>query len=328
MTVELDILGIGNAIVDVLSKEDESFIAAHSLTKGGMTLIDHERAHFLHTNMTAPTAVSGGSCANTVACAASLGGNVAYIGKVGDDELGTVFMDDIRSTGVEFRSVPAVDGPGTARSLIVVTPDGERTMNTYLGACVGLSPVDVDEELVSRAKVVFFEGYLWDSPSAFDAVRQAMSIAHAAGRSVAVALSDSECVGRHLAAFRETVANADILFANEAELTALTGMTTFEDALRAISGHKGVVVATRSEKGSVIARGDDQYEIPAEPVAQVVDSTGAGDAYAAGFLYGHTQGHDLPTCGRLGSVVASEVLSHLGSRPLVSLVELCAPILR
>lgn len=228
-----------------------------------------------------------------------------------------------------FAPPPATEGPGTARSLIVVTSDGERTMNTYLGACVGLGPADVDEDLVSRAKVVFFEGYLWDSPHAVEAVCEAMAIARAAGRKVAVALSDAGCVDRHLGAFQETVANdVDILLANDAELRALTGRTTFEDALGAMAGHGAVVVATRSEKGSVIAAGGDQYEIPSEPVLEVVDSTGAGDAYAAGFLHGYTHGYDLPTCGRLGSVAAAEILSHIGSRPQVSLAELCAPILR
>lgn len=329
MTIELDITGIGNAIVDVLSREDDSFVAAHGLNKGGMTLVDGDRADFLHTRMSAATAVSGGSCANTMTCAASLGGKVAYIGKVRDDELGAVFVDDIRSHSVVFRTAPAAEGPGTARSLIVVTPDGERTMNTHLGACVGLTRDDVDEELVAQAKIVFFEGYLWDSPNALEAVHEAMAIAHAAGRKVAVALSDSGCVDRHLTEFRGTVANdVDILVANEAELAALTGADTFEDGLAAMAGYETLLVATRSEKGSVVATGDDQYEIPAEPVPQVVDTTGAGDAYAAGFLHGYARGYDLPTCGRLGAVSASEVISHLGSRPLTSLGELCAPILR
>jgi sugar/nucleoside kinase (ribokinase family) len=329
VTIELAIIGIGNAIVDVLSQEDDSFIAGHDLNRGGMTLIDVDRAHSLRASMRSTTEVSGGSCANTMACAASLGGNVAYIGKVRDDELGTVFVDDIRSTGVVFRTAPAAAGPGTARSLIVVTPDGERTMNTYLGACVELSRDDVDEELVSQAKVAYFEGYLWDSRPALEAVHEAIAIAHAAGRKVAVNLSDAGCVDRHLVAFREAVANdVDILFANTSELSALTAADAFEDALAELTAHDVVVVATRSEKGSIIAFGDDRHEIPAEPVPEVVDTTGAGDAYAAGFLHGYTRGYDLPTCGRLGAISAAEIVSHIGPRPLVSLAEWCAPVLR
>ena len=329
MSIELDILGIGNAIVDVLSMEDDSFIAAHQLNKGGMTLIDGDRATSLHTSMSSTRTISaGGSCANTMACAASMGGAVGYIGKVRDDALGTVFVDDIRAKNVVFHTPLATVGPGTAQSLIVVTPDGERTMNTYLGACVGLSRADVDKELIARAKVAYFEGYLWDSPGALEAVHEAMAVAHAAGQQVAVTLSDAGCVERHLAAFQEAAATADILFANEAELRTLTGADSFEDALAAVSGHGNMIVATRSEKGSVIAVGDDQYEILAEPVAEVVDTTGAGDAYAAGFLHGYTRGYDLPTCGRLGSVAAAEIVSHIGPRPLVRLSELCAPLLR
>lgn len=328
MSIELDILGIGNAIVDVLSREDDSFIATHDLNKGGMTLIDGDRAQFLHGAMTSRTEVSGGSCANTMACAASLGGGVGYIGKVRDDELGSVFVDDIRATRVVFRTPPATAGPATARSLIVVTPDGERTMNTYLGACVGLDRDDVDEELVAQAKVTYFEGYLWDSPGALRAVHRAIELSHAAGRKVAVTLSDAGCVARHLDAFREAVTNdVDILFANEAELLALTGADTFEEAL-ALTARPGLVVAgTRSERGSVVAADVERHVILAEPVADVVDTTGAGDAYAAGFLHGYTQGYDLPTCGRLGSIAAAEIVSHLGPRPLVNLADLCAPIL-
>ena len=329
MSGELDILGIGNAIVDVLSQEADSYIDTHHLRKGGMTLVDSERAASLHDSMsTAPTVSAGGSCANTMACAASLGGTVGFIGKVRDDALGARFADDIRDKKVEFRTPPATAGPGTARSLIVVTPDGERTMNTYLGACVGLGPGDVDGESVSRAKVVLLEGYLWDSPRSAEAVRETLDLARSAGCRIAVTLSDAGCVDRHLATFRDLAADdADLLFANEAELRALTGKSAFEDALGATEGHRGVVVATRSGKGSVVADGGSRHEIPAEPVAEVVDSTGAGDAYAAGFLHGYTHGYDLPTCGRLGSVTASEMLSHVGPRPQVSLAELCAPIL-
>jgi sugar/nucleoside kinase (ribokinase family) len=329
VSIELDIVGIGNAIVDVLSPEDDAFIATHELNKGGMTLIDGDRAQSLHASMSARTEVSGGSCANTMACAASLGGQVAFIGKVRDDELGAVFGTDIRSTNVVFRTAPASDGPSTARSLIVVTPDGERTMNTYLGACLGLGKDDVDAELVEQARVVYLEGYLWDSPYALEAVHEAIAVAHAAGGQVAVTLSDAGCVDRHLEAFRGALADdVDILFTNEAELRALTGADVVEDALAALAGHDTMFVVTRSEKGSVIAIGDDRYEIAAEPVHQVVDTTGAGDAYAAGFLHGYTRGYDLPTCGRLGSLSAAEILSHIGSRPLVSLAELCTDILR
>lgn len=312
---ELDVVGIGNAIVDVLSHADDSFLAAHGLAKGAMTLIDPAQAHHLYDAMGPAIEMSGGSAANTIAGLASFGAACAFIGKVRDDQLGEVFAHDIRSLGVRFDTAPANDGATTARCLILVTPDAQRTMSTYLGACVALGPEDVDAALIQGARVTYLEGYLWDPPRAKDAFRKAVDLARGAGRKVALTLSDAFCVDRYRGEFQALVAGGvDIVFANEAELVSLYRAGDFDSALQAIRDKCEVAVLTRSEKGSVIVAGDEVHVIDAVP-ATVTDTTGAGDLYAAGFLYGYTRGKGLAECGRLGSVAAAEVISHFGARP-------------
>jgi sugar/nucleoside kinase (ribokinase family) len=315
-----DVVGIGNAIVDVLSHAEESFLAAHALPKGAMTLIDHDQAGRLYGEMGPAVEMSGGSAANTIAGLASFGAACGFIGKVRADQLGEVFAHDIRSLGVRFDTRPAADGPSTARCLIVVTPDAQRTMATFLGACAELGPEDVDQALIGAAKVTYLEGYLWDPPRAKDAFRRAIEVAHGAGRRVALTLSDRFCVERWRAEFQALVADTvDILFANEAELESLYEAKSFDAALQAVRGKCEVAALTRSEKGSVIVAGDEVHVIDAEPVKQVVDTTGAGDLYAAGFLYGYTRARPLAECGRLGSLAAAEVISHFGARPEIDL---------
>ncbi len=324
----LDILGIGNAIVDVLAHADDAFILGHDLPKGGMTLIDAERADALYADMGPGIEASGGSCANTIVGAASFGATVGYVGKVRDDVLGDAFTHDIRAAGVLFQTPASTGGPGTARCLIMVSPDAQRTMSTYLGACVELGPEDIDESLVARAKVTYLEGYLWDPPRAKEAFRAAMAAAHGADRQVALTLSDMFCVQRHREEFAALVENdVDILFANEDEIRALYEVETIEDALAEVGGRCRIVAVTRSEKGSLVSSAGTVHEVPAEPVDSVVDTTGAGDSYAAGFLYGLTHGLELPTCARLGSIAAAEIISHFGARPQVSLAELAGPAL-
>ena len=324
----LDVLGIGNAIVDVLAQADEAFIASHGIARGTMTLVDAGAADALYAAMGPGVEVSGGSCANTMAGAASFGARAAYIGKVRDDQLGTIFARDLRAAGVAFATSPAQDGPATARCLILVTPDGERTMCTYLGACVELGPEDVDEALVASAAVTSLEGYLWDPPRAKEAFRKAMAAAGAAGRRVALTLSDPFCVDRHREEFRALVdGEVDVLFANEAEIISLMEAGSLEEAIAGVAGRCEIVAITRSERGSLILAGDERHDVPAAPVERVVDTTGAGDLYAAGFLHGLARGLDLPTCGRLGSLAAAEVISHFGARPEVGLAELAAPLL-
>lgn len=325
---ELDILGIGNAIVDVLSQEDDDFLAGHDLPKGGMTLIDAERADALYADTGPGVEGSGGSCANTIAAAASFGADVAYIGKVRDDSLGDTFAHDIRAVGAVFETAPSTAGPGTARCLVMVTPDGQRTLSTYLGACVELGPEDIDVDLVGGAKVTYLEGYLWDPPRAKEAFRTAMAAAHARGRKVALTLSDTFCVERHREEFRALVENdVDILFANEDEIRALYQVDSLDEALAQVRGRCEIVAVTRSEKGSLVTAGGTVHEVAAEPVERVVDTTGAGDSYAAGFLFGYTRGLELPLCARLGSIAAAEVISHFGARAQVNLAELAAPAL-
>ena len=311
-----DVLGIGNAIVDVLAKADDAFLAEHDLAKGAMTLIDDRRAESLYDAMGPGTERSGGSAANTMVGLASLGGRAAFIGKVRDDQLGTIFGHDIRSAGVAFETPAAADGATTARCLILVTADAQRTMATYLGACVGLGPEDVDEEAVTAAQVIYLEGYLWDLPPAKQAFLKAARVAHEAGRKVALTLSDPFCVDRHRESFLELIeGHVDLLFANEAEITALYQVSEFDQALQAMRSHCEVAALTRSEKGALILAGDEVHMVDAEPVSQVVDTTGAGDLYAAGFLRGYTQGRRLFDCGRIGAVAAAEVISHFGARP-------------
>jgi len=311
-----NVLGIGNAIVDVISRADDAFLAAHELVKGSMMLIDERRAEALYDAMGPGIEVSGGSCGNTMAGVASFGGKSAYIGKVRNDQLGAVFGHDLRAAGVTFETAQASDGPATARCLIVVTPDAQRTMSTYLGACTRLGPSDIDPKLVAGAQVTYVEGYLWDPPEAKKAVLKAFDAAHAAGRQVSITLSDSFCVDRYREEFLELVrTKVDILFANEAEIKALYQVDSFDAALAAARRDAKIAALTRSEKGSMVIKGSETYEVKAVPVAQVVDTTGAGDLYAAGFLHGFTHGKALAECARLGGIAAAEIISHVGARP-------------
>ncbi len=320
----LDILGIGNAIVDVQARADDAFLAAQGMAKGGMALIDAAAAGAIYAAMGAGVESSGGSAGNTCAVAAALGARVGFLGKVADDELGRVFAHDIRAAGVRFPTAPLAEGAPTARCLILVTPDGQRTMNTFLGACVTFGPDDVDEAEVASAGVIYLEGYLFDPPAAQAAFRKASQAAHAAGRKVALTLSDAFCVGRHRAAFRAFVQEeTDILFANEAELLSLYETEDFDAALAQLRQEVALAAVTRSEKGSVVIAGAETVTVPAVPT-QVVDTTGAGDAYAAGFLAGLAQGKALAECGRWGSVAAAEAISHFGARPQTDLKALVA----
>jgi len=319
----IDVLGIGNAIVDVISNAEDAFLAREGLAKGTMTLIDADRADALYQMMGPAIEASGGSAGNTMAGVASLGGSGAYIGKVRDDLLGQIYRHDITAAGVSFETPAATSGPGTARCLILVTPDGQRTMNTYLGACVELGPADIDPAVVAAARITYLEGYLFDPPSAQDAFRRAAAIAHAAGRQVALSLSDPFCVGRHRAAFRDLVeGHVDILFANEAEICSLYETDDFGTAAAAVRGHVAIAALTRSAAGSVILAAGAEHPVAAAPVARVVDTTGAGDLYASGFLYGLTRDLPLPICGEVGSLCAAEIISHFGARPEVELVTL------
>lgn len=320
----LDLLGIGNAIVDVQARADDDFISAHGMPKGGMALIDAAAAEKIYAAMGPGVESSGGSAGNTCAVAAALGARVGYLGKVADDGLGQVFAHDIRAAGVRFQTAPLTGAAPTARCLILVTPDGQRTMNTFLGACVAFGPDDVDEAEVASAAVTYLEGYLFDPPAAKEAFRKASRAAHAAGRKVALTLSDPFCVGRHRAAFRAFVQEeTDILFANEAELLSLYETEDFDAALALLRQEVSLAAVTRSEKGSVVVAGEASWTIAAVPT-EVVDTTGAGDAYAAGFLAALAHGKALPECGRWGSVAAAEAISHFGARPQADLKALVA----
>jgi len=324
MTAEatLDVVGIGNALVDVISHETDEFIAAHGLVKSSMTLIDTERAEELYAAMSSAIEASGGSAGNTVAGVASFGGRAAYMGRVFDDQLGAVYAHDMKAQGVLFANPPVVEGPPTGRSLIVVTPDAHRTMNTYLGASAFFCPSDVDPALIASSQVTFLEGYLFDRPESQEAYWTASGYATDAGRKVALSLSDLFCVERHRDGFLPLVRErVDILFANEAEACALWGCDEVGAAVERARAEVSVACITLSEKGSVVVAGPETYEVPAHPV-EVVDTTGAGDLYAAGFLFGFTTGRALPECGELGSLAAAEVISHIGARPEVSLASL------
>ena len=319
----LDVVGIGNAIVDVLSHADEEFLVRENLVKGSMALIDTARAESLYDTMGSGIEVSGGSAANTIAGLASFGGKGGFVGRVRDDQLGAVFSHDLLTLGVEFDVAPAIEGPPTGRCLILVTPDAQRTLNTFLGAGADLGPNDVDETLIARAQITYLEGYLWDPQAAKEAFRKASRVAHAAGRKIAFSLSDSFCVDRWRQEFIHLAEHEiDVLFANEDEIKALYQVKSFDEALQHVRGHCEIAALTRSEKGSVIVSGDDVHIINTEPTSSVVDTTGAGDLYAAGFLYGLSRDRDLLTCGRLGSIAASEVISHMGARPESSLKQL------
>lgn len=324
----LDVVGVGNAIVDVLTQSDDGQLERLGLAKGAMTLIDSDRAEELYGKMGAGIEVSGGSAANTLAGIASLGGRGAYIGKVRDDQLGEVFRHDIRAIGVDFDVAASPEGPATARCLIVVTPDAARTMNTFLGIAGLLDPADIDLDVVAGCKVLYCEGYIWDIDITKQAIRKAVEACGAAGNKVSFTLSDSFCVERHHAEWHELVNGPiDILFGNEDEIMALYETDSFEAAVAAVRGRVEVACLTRGAQGSVIVTADEVIEIPAEPVDRVVDTTGAGDLYASGFLYGYTQGLNLETSGHLASIAAAEIISHVGARSAVPLSELTAHLL-
>jgi sugar/nucleoside kinase (ribokinase family) len=274
------------------------------------------------------TEISGGSAANTTVGIASLGGTAAFVGRVNDDQLGAVFGHDLRAAGVEFTTPAATDGAPTGRCLIIVTPDAQRTLNTYLGASAQLGPDDLDDALIGRAQVLYLEGYLWDEPEAKDAFRRAAAVAHEVGNRVALTLSDGFCVDRHRGEFLDLIAHeVDVLFANEVEITSLYEVGEFDDALQLVRDQCEIAALTRSEKGSVVVTRDEVHVVDAHPVIEVVDTTGAGDLYASGFLYGLTHGYDLGTAGRLGALAAAEVISHVGARPQTSLAALAAGLL-
>ena len=319
MTIRYDLCGIGNAIVDVVAPVEESFLSRHDMRKGGMALVSAETAEALTAALPGGRQSSGGSAANTCAVAAGLGARVAFLGKVAEDTLGRAFRGDIAAAGVYFPTAALSGGAPTARCLIAVTPDGQRTMNTFLGACVAFGPADLDEEVIAASAVTYLEGYLFDPPHAQEAFRRAASVAHAAGRQVALSLSDPFCVDRHRAAFRALVAgHVDILFANEAEVCSLYEEEAFEDAAARAGADVRLAALTRSEAGSVVLRGGERTVVPAAP-ARVVDTTGAGDAYAAGFLAALARGHGAAACGALGSRAAAAVIGQYGGRPDVDL---------
>ena len=322
---QYDLVGIGNALVDVVAQAEDGFVASSGLAKGSMTLLDAAAADALYRRMPAGIEASGGSCANTMAGFASLGGRGAYIGKVSDDQFGGVFRHDMRAIGCAFDTPAARNGEPTGRCLVLVTPDAQRTMCTHLGAACTLAPGDLDRALLQNAKVVYMEGYLFDQPPAQQAFTEAAEIAHAAGGEVSVTLSDGFCVDRHRAAFRRLVEeHIDILFANEAEICSLYQVGEFDDALQRVRGHCRVACLTRSEKGAVVLSGDALHVVDSEPVATVVDTTGAGDQFAAGFLYGYTRGMSLDRAGRIGAIAAAEVIQHYGARPACDLRALVA----
>lgn len=318
-----DVVAIGNAIVDIIGRCEDTFLQEHDAPKGHMRLVDADTITKLYGAMGPGVEISGGSAANTIAGIASLGGKGAFIGKVADDDFGRIFAHDIRSAGVAFTTPPVGGRAPTARSLILVTPDGERTMNTFLGISPELDQGEVDPELIAASQVVYLEGYLFDRDEAKAAFRQAAQIARDAGRKVALTLSDGFCVDRHRDEFRDLITNSvDILFANESEITSLYQVDSFDEAAQRTQDDATLAVLTRSGKGSLIISDGERIEVSADKVDQVVDSTGAGDLYAAGFLYGYTHGLPLATAGRLGSLAAAEIISHLGARPQTSLLEL------
>ncbi len=323
---KFDVLAIGNAVVDIIANTQDNFLASENIIKGAMNLIDEERAQHLYSVMGPAIETSGGSAGNTAVGVASMGGKSAYFGKVCNDHLGEVFTHDIRAAGVSYDTEPLVNTPPTARSMIFVTPDGERSMNTYLGACVELGPRDIEEDKVAAAQITYFEGYLWDPPRAKDAIRQAAQIAHANGRQTAMTLSDPFCVDRYRGEFLELMRSGavDIIFANEVELLSLYETSSFSSAIDAVRQDCKLAAITRSEKGSLAVSREKTVEVDAHPIGKLVDTTGAGDLYAAGFLFGLTRGLELIDCARLGGLAASEVIQHIGPRPQQSLADLIA----
>ena len=319
-----DVLGIGNAIVDVIARTEDDFLIGHNMRKGSMQLIDEAQAARIYDAMGPAVEVSGGSAANTIVGAAGLGVRAAFIGKVKDDELGRVFAHDIRAAGVSFATPPASAGPSTARCYVLVTPDGERTMNTYLGAAQDLHPNDIDADTVAVAQIVYLEGYLWDPPHAKEAFIKAAKIAHDAERDVALTLSDAFCVDRYRAEFLDLIrtGTVDLVFANERELHSLYLTADFDAAVSALRNDARAAVVTRSGRGCVVITREETDAVPAYPVERVVDATGAGDLFAAGFLVGVARGADYRTAARLGALAAAEVIQHLGARPEASLKDL------
>ncbi|MCO6409210.1 adenosine kinase [Hoeflea alexandrii] len=318
---QFDVLCIGNAIVDIIARCDETFLVDNAIIKGAMNLIDAERAELLYSRMGPAIEASGGSAGNTAAGIASFGSRSAYFGKVADDQLGKIFNHDIRAQGVHFETRPLKDTPPTARSMIFVTPDGERSMNTYLGASVELGPEDVEADVVAGSKVTYFEGYLWDPPRAKDAIRLCADIGHKHGREMSMTLSDPFCVDRYRNEFLELMRSGtiDIIFANADEAKSLYQTDNFEHAVSQLRKDCKLAAITRSEHGSVIVRGDERYDIDAIDIDEVVDTTGAGDLYAAGFLHGYAHGKPLDVCGKLGSLAAGLVIQQIGPRPQLSL---------
>ena len=325
-TTRYDVLGIGNAIVDVIARTEEDFLVKHGMNKGGMALIDEPRAEAIYKAMGPAIESSGGSAANTIVGIASLGARAAFVGKVKDDVLGKSFTHDIRAAGVAFTTPPAKSGASTACCYVLVTPDGERTMNTYLGAAQNLHPSDIDADMIASSAIVYLEGYLWDPKDAKDAFLKAAKIAHDAGRKVALTLSDAFCVDRWRDEFLQLMRSntVDLIFANEAELHSLYQTSDFDAAVKALRADIGVGVVTRSEKGCLVVSRDGTEAVSAFPVDKVVDTTGAGDLFAAGFLSGLSRGSDDRTCGRLGALAAAEVIQHLGARPETSLKDLAS----
>ena len=319
-----DVLGIGNAIVDVIARTEDDFLIGHNMRKGSMQLIDEAQAARIYDAMGPAVEVSGGSAANTIVGAAGLGVRAAFIGKVKDDELGRVFAHDIRAAGVSFATPPASAGPSTARCYVLVTPDGERTMNTYLGAAQDLHPNDIDADTVAVAQIVYLEGYLWDPPHAKEAFLKAAKIAHDAERDVALTLSDAFCVDRYRAEFLDLIrtGTVDLVFANERELHSLYLTADFDAAVSALRNDARAAVVTRRGRGCVVITREETDAVPAYPVERVVDATGAGDLFAAGFLVGVARGADYRTAARLGALAAAEVIQHLGARPEASLKDL------
>jgi adenosine kinase len=323
-SAKYDVLGIGNAIFDVLVKTDEGFLARHGMTKGGMALIDEARAASIYGDMGPAVEMSGGSAANTIVGLANFGARTAYVGKVREDQIGRLYTHDIRAAGVAFQTPPAKHGPATGCSYILVTPDGERTMNTYLGAAQELIPADIDAAEIAASRIIYLEGYLWDPKNAKEAFVKAATVAHDAGRQVALTLSDAFCVDRYREEFLDLMrgGTVDLVFANEAELHSLYQTADFDTALKLLRADVSLGVVTRSEKGCVVASSDAVTAVPAFPIREMVDTTGAGDLFAAGFLFGLVRGVGHEMAGRLGALAAAEVIQHIGARPQVSLREL------
>lgn len=321
-----DVVGIGNAIVDVLSFADDKLIKDHGLSKGSMTLVDEARSEALYKQMGPTTACSGGSVANTLAGMASLGAKTAFIGKVKNDQLGAIFKHDMHAVGVHFPTTMMERGPATANCLVYVTPDAQRTMATYIGACSRVSETDIDQDIVERSAVTYIEGYLWDTETAKAAIRKAITHARAAKKKIAFTLSDTFCVDRHREEFLELISykDIDILFANEAELKSLYQTTNIDEALAKAKGVCPIMAVTRSEKGSTVLTPELTENVATAPVSNVVDTTGAGDLYASGFLYGLTRGWDLASCAKLGNRCAGEIITQIGARSLKPLNSLVA----